>query len=144
MDALATGYASAWDKQVKVLSGIQAKIQEDTDRACFLLSALTAGIGGGLLGGVASGAVKSMKDEFVKNFVTNAVSDGASQLAGSAVSYFQSHGGGEFQSPGLKPWTYAPTLRKNIELFFSDLYGHVGHIIDYLEAANSPLLDGEQ
>jgi hypothetical protein len=48
MDAIASGYSSAWDKQVSVLSDIQRKIQKDSDRACFILSVLTAGIGGGV------------------------------------------------------------------------------------------------
>ena len=149
VDALAEGYSSAWNRQTSVLGDIKAKIQADRDRACFILSILTAGVGGGLLGGIASGAVRNMADKtflrsFSKNFITNAASDGASQFGGSAVSYFQSHGNNPFSSPGVEPSTYSATMQKNVRLFFAGLHDHVADIVDDLDSGQAPAQDGEQ
>lgn len=149
VDALAEGYSSAWNRQVAVLDDIKAKIQADRDRACFILSILTAGVAGGLLGGVASGAVRTMgdktfKEAFIKNFLTNAASDGASQFGGSAVSYFQSHGGNPFASPGIEPSTYSATMQKNVRLLFAGFHDHLADIVDDLESGKAPAQDGEQ
>src|SRR5260221_5330899 len=127
VDALAEGYSSAWNRQVAVLDDIKAKIQADRDRACFILSILTAAVAGGLLGGIASGAVRRMGDTsfsaaFAKNLLTNAASDGASQFGGSAVSYFQSHGSNPFASPGIAPSTYSATMQKNVRLLFAGFH----------------------
>jgi len=149
VDALAEGYSSAWYRQVAVLDGIKAKIQADRDRACFILSILTAGVAGGLLGGIASGAVdnmesKSFKQIFAKNFLTNAASDGASQFGGSAVSYFQSSGSTAFASPGIEPSTYSATMQKNVRLLFAGFHDHVADIVDDLDSGKAPAQDGEQ
>ena len=149
VDALAEGYSSAWNRQVAVLEDIKGKIQADLDRACFILSILTAGLAGGLIGGIASGAVRTMKDgsfkeAFNKNFVTNAASDAASQLGGSAVSYFQSHGSNPFASPGIEPSTYSATMQKNVRLLFAGFHDHLAEIVDDLESGKSPAQDGEQ
>ena len=149
VDALAEGYSSAWNRQVAVLEDIKGKIQADLDRACFILSILTAGHAGGLIGGIASGAVRTMKDgsfkeAFNKNFVTNAASDAASQLGGSAVSYFQSHGSNPFASPGIEPSTYSATMQKNVRLLFAGFHDHLAEIVDDLESGKSPAEDGEQ
>jgi hypothetical protein len=149
VDALAAGYSSAWYRQVAVLDDIKAKIQADRDRACFILSILTAGIAGGLLGGIASGAVRRMGDSsfsaaFAKNFLTNAASDGASQFGGSAVSYFQSNGSNPFASPGIEPSTYSATMQKNVRLLFAGFHDHVADIVDDLESGKAPVQDGEQ
>ena len=149
VDALAEGYSSAWNRQVAVLDDIKAKIQADRDRACFILSILTAGVAGGLLGGIASGAVRKIGDSsfstvFAKNFLTNAASDGASQFGGSAVSYFQSHGSNPFASPGIEPSTYSATMQKNVRLLFAAFHDHVADIVDDLESGKALAEDGEQ
>lgn len=149
VSSLAAGYSSAWNRQISVLDDIKAKLQADNDRACFILSILTAGIAGGLIGGIASGAIrnvstKTFKGAFINGFVTNSASDGASQFGGSAVSYFQSHGSNPFVSPGIQPSTYSATMEKNVRLFFVGLHDHIADIIDDIESGKSPAQDGEQ
>lgn len=48
---LARGYGRAWDRQNEVLGDIRKKIEDNEARAMFILSILTAGVGGGLVGG---------------------------------------------------------------------------------------------
>lgn len=149
VDAIAEGYSSAWYDQDKVLKDIAAQIQKDRDRACFVVSILTAGVAGGLLGGVASGAFRlgkdpSLLDILKQSFLTNAASDGASQFGGSAVSYFQSHGSDVFSSPGTEPSTYSAMMQKNVRLFFATLHDHVAGIVRDLESGTMAAGWGEK
>jgi hypothetical protein len=150
VSALADGYSAAWHEQDEVLKGISAQIQQDHERACCVLSLLTAGVAGGLLGGLASGVFRNMASDqtflktFQQGFLTNATSDGASQFGGSAVSYFQSHGSNSFASPGIDPTTYAEKMRRNVGLFFGVLHDFIAIIIRDLESGKLPPGCGEQ
>jgi hypothetical protein len=86
----------------------------------------------------------SFSHVFAKNFLTNAASDGASQFGGSAVSYFQSHGGNAFASPGIEPSTYSATMQKNVRLLFTGFHDHVADIVDDLQSGKALPQDGEQ
>ncbi len=149
MHEVAAGYASAWSNQNDVLDGVKNDLQKDQDRAMFVLSILTAGFAGGLLGGIASGALKNMKDVsrlqvFVKNFATNAASDAASQFGGSAVSYFQSHSGSPFKSPGVEPSQFGETMQGNVGLFFQSLTEQIGSVLRDFSSGIYHEDDGEQ
>ena len=149
MHEVAAGYASAWSDQNTVLDGVKNDLQKDQDRAMFVLSILTAGFAGGLLGGIASGALKNMKEPsrfatFAKNFATNAASDAASQFGGSAVSFFQSHPGNPFKSPGVEPSQFAETMQGNVGLFFQSLTEQIGSVISDFGSGKYREDDGEQ
>lgn len=150
---LALGYSSAWDRVNDVLGDIWKEIEESEARAMFVLSILTAGVGGGLVGGVASGVLTNTVQAAEKGFfkvaanssATNAASDAASQAAGSVTSFFLSHGGGQaFNSPGPKPLNYYLNLSGNLDLLFAKFRELAQDLINDLDSGKIPQKDGEE